>query len=388
MNLEPSPAEPSPDLFADPFADAREALDRGDYGTVLRLLEPLVSRHPPATPQGGQLQLLMATACMGQGNSAAALACCHQARRCADPALRLQARELLEVLEAPSLQRPREWSLTLPQLGETAPIAGSLRQRSRRAGPAGPPPPPPPPPVGPTRAPVGLAAVVLVLTLLTLLLAGCVEVRAELQFGAPGRLQLVEELSPAQGQSPGPWQRQFAGLLQELGLRPALASGRQGRVDRLEGRMQPAADTLETLAASATAAARLAGVSLPPPLWQWRETNWLVGVRQELALEFDLRDAGAVPGVALAVDLRPLRRQAVRWAVPEPVQVLPAVRDQPGPELRWPLRPGRLNQLQLRCWRWSPLGLGAVAIGLGLALVLLLAGLRRRLGFGWPELPA
>jgi hypothetical protein len=388
MSHESSPPDPLPtDPSPDPFAPARQALDRGDYGKALRLLEPLVSRHPPATPQGGQLQLLMATASMGQGNTAAALACCQQVRRCADPALRVQARELLEVLEAPSLQRPREWSLTLPELGAVDPIAGSLSQRSRRGAPPGPP-PPPPPPVGPTRAPQGLAVLALLLMLLTLLLAGCVEVRAELQFGAPGRLQLVEQLSPGEGQSPGPWQRQFADQLRDLGMRPAASSARQGRLDRLEGRMQPAADTLETLVASAGEAARLAGVSLPPPRVQWQETNWLVGVRQELALEFDLRAAGVVPGVALAVDLRPVRARAVRRAVPEPVLVLRSEHGQPGPLLRWPLRLGQLNQLQLRCWRWSPLGLGAAAIGLGLALVLLLASLRRRLGFGWPELPA
>ncbi|MGB5135878.1 MAG: DUF3153 domain-containing protein, partial [Prochlorococcaceae cyanobacterium] len=250
------------------------------------------------------------------------------------------------------------------------------------------PPPPPPPPVGPTRAPQGLAVLALVLMLLTLLLAGCVEVRAELQFGAPGRLQLVEQLSPGEGQSPGPWQRQFAELLRDLGMRPTASSARQGRLDRLEGRMQPAAATLEMLTDSAGGAARLAGVSLPPPQVHWRETNWLVGVRQELALEFDLRTAGVVPGVALTVDLRPLRARAVRRAVPEPVQVLRPERGQPGPLLRWPLRLGELNQLHLHCWRWSPLGLGAAAIGLGLALVLLLASLRQRLGFGWPELPA
>jgi hypothetical protein len=52
------------------------------------------------------------------------------------------------------------------------------------------------------------------------------------------------------------------------------------------------------------------------------------------------------------------------------------------------LRLGALNQLRVRCWRWSPLGLGAVAVGLLLVLVLVLAGLRQRLGFGWPQLPA
>ena len=38
-------------------------------------------------------------------------------------------------------------------------------------------------------------------------------------------------------------------------------------------------------------------------------------------------------------------------------------------------------------WRWSPLGIGSVCIGLLLVLSLLLQGIRRRLGYGFPELP-
>jgi hypothetical protein len=389
MSLDSSPghAASDGDSRTDPFAAARQALDRGDYGRVLRLLEPLVSRYPPATAQGGQLQLLLATASMGKGDGAAALACCRLARRCADPGLRMQARELLEVLEAPSLTRPREWSLTLPELGDARPITGSLR-RSSRGGAAGGPAEPPPPPVGPTRAPLGLAVVVAVLLLLALLLGGCVQVRAELQFGAPGRLRLVEQLSPQEGQPAGSWQRQFSRALRELGLRPVPHPAGPAGMERLEGAMQPAAAALDALAASAQEAARLAGLPLPPPQLRWRERNWLLGVRQELALEFDLRDAAGVPGAALSLDLRPLPRRAVRVALPEPVQVLRSPAGEDGHRLRWPLRFGARNQLELRCWRWSALGLGAAAIVVGLALVLALAGLRRQLGFGWPELPA
>ncbi|MEX1322774.1 MAG: DUF3153 domain-containing protein [Synechococcaceae cyanobacterium] len=375
-------SDPSPD----PFISARRAMDRGDYGQVLRLLEPLVSRYPPTTAEGGRLQLLLATACLGRGDSAAALACCRQAGCCADAGLRQQARELLEVLEAPALTRPREWSLTLPELGGVEPISGSLRQRRRHSGAS--PPADPPPPVGPTRAPLGLAVLVAILMLLTVLLGGCVQVRAELRFGAPGRLQLVEQLGPGQGQTPGPWQRQFTAALRELGLRSVPSPGLGAGAVRLEGAMQPAATTLETLAASAQRAAGLAGVALPPPQLRWQERNWLVGVRQELGLDLDLRAASGVPGVELSLDLHPLRPRAVRRSLPEPVQVLEPRRGQPGPRLRWPLRLGERNQLELRCWRWSPLGLGSLAIALGLGLVLLLASLRQRLGFGWPELPA
>ena len=371
----------------DPLAPARLALEQGDYGLVLAQLEPLSAAYPPATSIGAQLQLLMATALMGQGNSVRAMACCRQAKRCADPTLRAQARDLLTVLEAPALERPRHWSLTLPDLGETEPLAGRLQQIARRRRARQTPAPPPAPPVGPTRAPVGFAVLVLSLLLLGLLLGGCVQIHAELQFGAPGRLQLVEELSPPPGHPASGWQRQFAASLRQMGLRsegPGPTGGAANWAqERLAGPMQPAAATLELLEESLVEAGRLAGATIPPPTLRWRERNWLVGVRQELGVQLDLRSVEPVPGLAASMDLRPLRQRAVRLATPEPVHPLGD-----GSGLRWPLRLGSLNQLQLRCWRWSPLGLGAVAVGLLLALALTLASLRQRLGFGWPQLPA
>lgn len=372
------PDTPLPDPLApDPLAPARAALERGDYGRVLQLLEALTAEHPPASRTGAELQLLMATALMGRGDTVRAMACCRQVKRCADPGLRGQARDLLEVLQAPALERPREWSLTLPELGEAEPIAGRLRQMARQRRRSGPP-PPPPPPVGPTRAPIGFAAVVLALLLMGLLLGGCVQVRAELEFGSPGRLALQERLSPMGGQPPLPWQRQSEAALRQLGLR--------SRGEALVAPMQPAEATLQLLASSITTSAQLAGLTLPPPSWDWRERNWLVGVQQQLSLRVDLREAAAIPGLEASLDLRPLVRRAVQRAEPEPVQPLPAEAD--GPRLRWPLRPGAINRLDLRCWRWSPLGLGAVVVAAALALVLGLSALRQRLGFGWPQLPS
>jgi len=326
---------------------------------------------------------------MGQGNSVRAMACCRQVKRCADPTLRAQARDLLTVLEAPALERPRHWSLTLPELGEAEPLAGRLQQiaRSRRRRQSAP--PPPAPPVGPTRAPLGFAALVLSLLLLGLLLGGCVQIRAELHFGAPGRLQLVEELSPPPGHPASGWQRQFSAALRQLGLRPEAASRDRAMpgtaLERLAGAMQPAGATLGLLQESLVAAGRLAGAELPAPALHWQERNWLVGVRQELALELDLRAVEPVPGLAVSLDLVPLRQRAVRLASPEPVRPRG---DGDRTRLRWPLRPGALNRLQLSCWRWSALGLGAVGVVLLLAVVLALASLRQRLGFGWPQLPA
>ncbi|MFS6827775.1 hypothetical protein [Cyanobium sp. ATX-6F1] len=159
--------------MAEEFLDrSRAALDRGDYGTALALLEPLAELHGPRTAIGGRLRLLMATALMGQGKSERALRLCRSLRACADPDLRLEAKALEMVLEAPELERPRNWSLTLPALGEVESLqgrarAGSLGRSDPRRQEA-----PPPPPVGPTRVPWGFAALLSVLLLLAALLGG------------------------------------------------------------------------------------------------------------------------------------------------------------------------------------------------------------------------
>ena len=119
----------------DPFAPARQALEWGDYGRVLTLLEPLQTSFPPSTEQGAQLQLLLATACMGRGENSRAIACCRQVKRCSDPTLRSQARDILEVLEAPALQRQRpsrsrESCNSWPAVVEPAGVP--LRRRHRR----------------------------------------------------------------------------------------------------------------------------------------------------------------------------------------------------------------------------------------------------------------
>ena len=52
------------------------------------------------------------------------------------------------------------------------------------------------------------------------------------------------------------------------------------------------------------------------------------------------------------------------------------------------LRPTENINLDANSWRWSPLGLGSLVVAVLLLLSLLLQGVRRRLGFGFPELPS
>ncbi|MEB3361539.1 MAG: DUF3153 domain-containing protein [Synechococcaceae cyanobacterium] len=354
---------------------AKQALERGEYTRVIRCLEPLLERYPASSTTGASIRLLMATALMGQGRSESAADYCRELRRCPDPTLRAQASDLLEVLEAPALQRPREWSLTMPDLtqGRTLEQFRGKGRRSRR------PPPPPPPPVGDTKAPVGFAllSLGLVLTLLlAALLSGCMDVRSDLRFAGPGRLQLEHHLISDSGAAT-PWQRRFALALAAEGFASKDSAGQ----DWLTTPVLPAQQALDSLVASVRVGGQLSGRPLPAPQVRWKERNWVLGVSQNLGLEIDLRALADLGGVNVSLALEPLRPGAVRRSSPMAVV-------QHGRALVWPLRVGESNRLELRCWRWSPLGLGCLLIPLGLAISLGLQRIRQRLGFGFPELPA
>ena len=364
-------------MEADDLGAARQALERGEYGSVLRHLEPLLEHHPATSALGAKVRLLLATALMGQGKTEAAANICRELKRCPDPTLRAQARDLLQVLEAPALRRPREWSLTMPDVPQGRALVDLRGEgpRSRRKGP----PPPPPPPVGETKPPVGFAllSLGLLLTLvLAALLAGCVEVRSDLRFAGPGRLQLGHQVISDSGAA-SPWQRRFAEALSGQGFQSRGIAGQEV----LTTPVLPAQQALDSLIASVRVAGELSGRPLPAPRVRWSERNWILGVRQSLGLEIDLRELGDLRGVAISLTLEPLRPGAVR-------QASPMATTRQGRSLVWPLQTGRSNRLELRCWRWSPLGLGSLLIALVVTISLGLQRIRQRLGFGFPELPA
>ena len=359
---------------------ARLLLDRGDYGGVLRSLEPLLADHPATTAVGAEALLLLATAWMGLGEADRAIGCCKQLQRSSDPNLRQQARDLREVLEAPALARPREWSVTMPLLQDLEPSLGNLQRQARRRRAANQPPPPPPPPVGATRAPLGFGALVVLLTLLAVLLGGCMQVRGELHFSGPGRLQLAYTLQP-DSPRPTPWQRQFGAYLQHQGFRradSALAARQFWQAPVL-----PAAAALDELRANLERAAQLGGVALPAPQLQWRERNLLFGVAQQLSIDLDLSLLGPSPGLDLALKFDPLPLKAVRLASPQQATALPGAQ-----AVLWQLQAGALNQLELRCWRWNPLGLGGLAVAALFGLALALQALRRSIVPPLPALPS
>lgn len=370
------------DPLSSALAEAKEAIARGDYTRAVQLLEPLCEQVPASRPPGDTLRLLLVTALMGLGQAERAAACCRSLLGSADPRRRAEVRDLLQVLEAPALRRPRNWSLTLPRLDQAEPLEG-MGTGGRRS----PRPPaeerPPPPPVGPTRSPRGFAVVVvglLVVWLLSNLLSGCMRVETELAFAGPGRVRLTHRLEATAG-APLPFQQRLAAALRTAD--PSYAERTSGASTLLTSPVLTLSQAETALASTLRLAADQAGLPLSAPTLELRETNWLLGVRQHLLIRLDLRSLSSLPGLQLNLRLTPLGEGAIQSAVPLAVRPVAG-----GKALIWPLRPGEINALEIRGWRWNPLGLGGLAILVGLVLVVQLQRMRVRLGMGLPELPA
>ena len=340
---------------------AELALDRGDYGQCLELLGPLADVYPLQDPNGARIRLLMVTAWMGQGNETDAITMCRLLTRSKDPELRQQAKQLLTVLESPSLVRPKRWSMQLPDLEMTATGSGTpaAQAKRRRRGP----PPPPPPPTGPTRAPsLGFAALVTAVLLgLTVLLSGCVRIDAELNLPGPDRLQLSWQIQNQQGLLL-PWQqqieRQFRQQFPDLSItHPTPGS------QRMSSPTLPAKQLDQQLTQMIAITAAATGLPLSPPSIVLRERNWLIGVDQQFMLEMDLSDVPAID--ALHIQLKLNNDHNIHS-----------------------LHGGEKVVLRLHNWQWNPLGFGTLAAGSLLIISLVLQTRRRLLGYGFPELPS
>ena len=359
------------------LAEAQQALDRGDYGRCLRLLDPLASTHPISEPEGAMIRMLMVTAWMGQGEERRAISTCRLLTRCKDPDLRNRAKQLLNVLEAPSLERPARWSMQLPSLEMTPRMGQRPRISRRRRQPT----PPPPPPTGPTQGPsAGFAAVVLVVLVgLTLLLGGCMQIRADLDLVGPDRLEMSWHINSLSGRTL-PWQSNFQAAVRDQEPNWTQTFLRDG-VLNLTSRPLNAETAARLMADTVERAGRSAGLSLPPPDLSMHERNWLIGVQQNLTLNLDLTEIVSLPNDSLSVTIGPSTDLRHVSSVPIPARL----EEQ---RILWPLAQGEVNHLELHRWQWSRLGLGGLAI-LGLLLVsTLLQAIRQSLGFGYPQLPS
>ncbi len=185
---------------------AEAALDKGDYNLCIKILDPLLFSYSVTTAIGAQLRLLQVTAYIGKGEEQKAIDICKTLINNKEATIRLQAKQLLSIIDAPSLPRPSNWSVQIPKIKMNPSLKSSFgkskKKESEKAN---------HPPTGPTKnLDFGFSIITLVIvSLIAFLLSGCVDISTNMSVTGPDRLNISLDIDSNSGKSI-PWQKEFS----------------------------------------------------------------------------------------------------------------------------------------------------------------------------------
>ncbi|ACK72318.1 conserved hypothetical protein [Gloeothece citriformis PCC 7424] len=117
------------------------AFEQGKYRLSVQYLEQATEALAPGTRLSGEARMWLVSAYQASGRQQEGLSLCRQLTKHPHPQIRKQAQRLLYILEAPRLNRPKEWMTEIPDLGKAPETvkylgSGSSQKRSIPSSPA------------------------------------------------------------------------------------------------------------------------------------------------------------------------------------------------------------------------------------------------------------
>ncbi|WP_071590605.1 hypothetical protein [Gloeocapsa sp. PCC 73106] len=109
----------------------QEALERGEYSLSVKYLHQASQRVSSQTLLGGEVRIWLVTAYQAAQMDNEAIALCRELLTHPHPDIRQQSKNLLYIIEAPRLNRPKEWMSEIPDL---TPLAESSPEFNRNRG--------------------------------------------------------------------------------------------------------------------------------------------------------------------------------------------------------------------------------------------------------------
>ncbi len=358
--------------------EAEAAVSRGDYGQGIALLEPLVKSHPLPGKAGSTIRMLMVTALMGKGEEQKAIKECKLLTTSIDNDIRQNAKQLLNVLEAPSLERPKNWSIYLPKLEMSAftgdrlsNISNSKNTKKIKVS---------HPPTGPTNGlSFGFAiSVFTALMLLSLLLSGCMRITTKINLPGPDRICINWEIKSYSGKFL-PWQTSIEDALIQSKSKLKVKEEGNG-VQLISGPKLTSREANILLQKTFKSVNDASFLELEKPQLILNESNWLILVKQVLILNIDLKNLNNLPGLDLSVLIEPPHQRGDLITSPLESSINNKF-------INWKLKPGEFNKLELHSWQWNWLGIVVISTVFLMALLFGLQLIRLKLGFGFSELP-
>ncbi len=358
--------------------EAKKELARGAYRECLSKLDLLLKVDSLQSENGGEIGTIMITALIGQGNTQKAIYICEILSKHKKDSIRQQAKQYLSVLNSPSLERPENWSIKIPDLSMNdtdksySNLNNKLKKKKVTIN---------IPPTGSTKyLSIGFTVFsCIILCLLTILLSGCVEFNTEIEVNGPDRIKMAWD-TESNSSALIPWQENLNSSLKNLYPKISVETNIEEGRQLIKAPSQSSKEANKTLKSIVNVAAKSAGFDPPIVDLNLAEKNWLIGVDQKLNLNIDLSEIPEVPGLKLGIIINSFQKKESPKGYPLPANVL-------NKQIRWPLKTGSRNNLSFHKWQWNPIGIGTILILLIMSLSMLLQYLRLEMGLGFPELP-
>ncbi|KGG16461.1 MULTISPECIES: DUF3153 domain-containing protein [unclassified Prochlorococcus] len=354
---------------------AELALAKGAYKECLSTLESLLEGNSFQKDNDAQVAILMITALIGKGDNQRAIAISEILTKHSNHSIRQQAKQFLSILKSPSLERPSDWSVTIPKLNLDTPLTGVKAFSNTNSKPDN-----INPPTGPTKhLKAGFTILSLVFfLLLSIFLSGCVKFTTKIEMKGADHMTMNWDIESNSNRLL-PWQEDFQSSLKKLQPRLEIETYEDGK-QRVSSPVLSSRDANTLFKDTIAIAAELSDFQVPKSNLNLVEKNWLIGIEQHLNLDIDLRQLPEIPGLNLTISIKSASSKTLPKSQPIAVTL-------ENNYIKWILQQGSMNTLSLVQWHWSQLGIGTIVIILIMILSIIIQNLRLQLGFGFPELP-
>ena len=363
------------------LAIAEAAIERGDYSQALQTLTSALETNQVSSEEKVEIEMLMATAWLGRGEDSKALEICRRIINSKHEQSRERVKQLVEILEAPSLERPDNWSIKLPNLNFSNEGRSNIlrmnyevlkKEKNKKEF---------FPPTGPTRN-LGLGFslfVLIVFILLTIFLSGCVRIRTEVNLKDENSIGLQWEIENLI-ENELTWQDDLYNELKLLNVK-ASKEITKGKKKIIKINANNSEDYNQTFREIARTISKSTGFSFRQPEILVHQKNFVFAVKQNIKFIFNLEELQEIPGLKIDLLVKPV------FSNPQNIIASPLPFKLEGSSLYWNIKTGYLNILELTQWRLNRIGVGIFFIIFLFLISKVLQVIRLKMGFGYPELP-
>ncbi|NJN74647.1 MAG: tetratricopeptide repeat protein, partial [Limnothrix sp. RL_2_0] len=104
------------------FEQGKDAFLQGEYRLSIEYLEQAAANLSKATREGSEVRLWLVSSYQANNCSEDAISLCRELTASPFPSTKERAKQQLYILEAPKLERPKEWITQIPSMEDVMPI--------------------------------------------------------------------------------------------------------------------------------------------------------------------------------------------------------------------------------------------------------------------------